>query len=174
MTDKPVNSTPAQAAGGNLPEAAAALSRKHDWCPACHRGWSWRAKDTSETVIGADGKSRPITQREAIARAALRVINDPDGVETIDWQIADAVLALGASAPAPPQAAPSPLIAVADYLEDHAKRLTGLLARNEWTPRRSHVEGNRNAFVAAENSIRHLALSRPTCAPTEKTDGSQS
>jgi hypothetical protein len=47
----------------------------------------------TETVIGADGLSRPITMREVAARAALHVLQHPDGVETLDWQIADAVIA---------------------------------------------------------------------------------
>ena len=42
----------------------------------------------------ADGYFRPASLRTIIARAALAVIEKPDGVETLDWQIADAVIAM--------------------------------------------------------------------------------
>jgi hypothetical protein len=38
-----------------LPVAAQELSRKHDWCPACHRGWSW-------STVSSTGVETP-TQR---------------------------------------------------------------------------------------------------------------
>lgn len=44
---------------------------------------------------GSDGKFRPATQRAIIARAVLRTLQNPIRIETIDWEIADAVLALG-------------------------------------------------------------------------------
>ena len=49
---------------------------------------------------GADGYFRPASLRTIIARAALAVIEKPDGVETLDWQIADAVIAMLPKSPA--------------------------------------------------------------------------
>ena len=50
-------------------------------------------RSSPEIVIGVGGRLRPLNLREKIAGAVLRVIQTPDGVETIDWQIADAVIA---------------------------------------------------------------------------------
>lgn len=51
-----------------------------------------------EPVIGGDGRVRPPTERERVARVVLYAIKNPEGIETIDWEIADAVLALRSQA----------------------------------------------------------------------------
>jgi len=62
-----------------------------------------------------------------------------------------AIEALGA----PAQCAPSleQLTVLARYLESQSDRLTKALDNPSWTPRRSHVEGDRNAFLAAANTL---------------------
>lgn len=49
-------------------------------------------------VIDGDGRVRPPTERERVARIVLYAIKNPEGIETIDWEIADAVIALRAQA----------------------------------------------------------------------------
>jgi hypothetical protein len=58
------------------------------------------------------------------------------------------------------------MLELADYLQGHADRLTGLLDREEWTAKRSHIEGDRNAFVSAANTARQLARSSAVSAST--------
>jgi hypothetical protein len=42
----------------------------------------------------------------------------------------------------------------AEYLQKHAARRTIMLGQTSWTPKRSTVEADRNAFVSVENTLR--------------------
>jgi hypothetical protein len=41
-----------------------------------------------------DGKFYPAPLRTILAQTVLAVLEKPDGLETLDWQIADAVIAV--------------------------------------------------------------------------------
>jgi hypothetical protein len=51
------------------------------------------------------------------------------------------------------------MLVTADYLKKTSDRLTMVLSQESWTPRRSHTEGDRNAFVSAEHTL--LAVLQP-------------
>ena len=48
----------------------------------------------SDLVQTSRGEFVPADRRTVIARAVLSVLQNPSGIETLDWQIADAVLPL--------------------------------------------------------------------------------
>ena len=53
------------AATPSMPQAAQELAAKHDWCPACHRGWSWvdprSAPRAAEPLASVYSPSTPVT-----------------------------------------------------------------------------------------------------------------
>ena len=49
------------------------------------------------------------------------------------------------------------MLDLANYLDEHEVRLTELLERRDWKPSRAHIEGNRNAFASAKNTLKQIA-----------------
>lgn len=45
-----------------------------------------------ERISDSHGITQRIDRRTVYARAMLKVLNAPDGIETLDWQLADAAI----------------------------------------------------------------------------------
>lgn len=52
------------------------------------------ANPFDENIVGPDGKICRIDRRTVYARAFMQVLMRPDGIETLDWELADTALTL--------------------------------------------------------------------------------
>lgn len=75
----PPAATPA--GGGDLSAAARELSLKHDWCPACHRGWSWAAQPAYPSpAVGGEPRRQDFID-------TLMHDERPDGSNADEWRL---------------------------------------------------------------------------------------